>query len=410
MSGRGGGRLRRRRNWGSGRRGRCSLYPGLTTDLQRRQRCGDDGEGGDRQRDGHRSAASRRVGHDTGDPLFQGLGVRRHGCRSLGGRGAGRRVGGQANQGLGVEMTIHGLKGGGVCGLFRPGGQVGVQTPDQRVEPEQSQGQARQDQKHPVVPPQVRQFVGQYGGCGLTLGQTGRVDQDDAGRRAPAKRTGGVVGRYQRRFGAARQALQVAEPGGALDGAALAGPAVQRQHAQRQPSRDQHHAQQPDGGGQMQGRGPGQTAGHLDAGQGRDFALPHGKRQIGRRRDRRQNRQIQRREQGRDDRQGQQQADRGAKNVHALGRAAGQQVRTGKASACDQAGLHQHGDEDGPDHDLRPRASSMARSSASASSAVILPPMPSRAVAALAADPAKKVSTIRCRAPAATASVRGTGL
>ena len=96
-------------------------------------------------------------------------------------------------------------------------------------------------------------------------------------------------------------------------------------------------------------------------------------------------------------------------DVDAVGGPTRHEAGDDQAADGDQAGLDEKRQEQGQAHASRSTASSMARSRAAASSGVRRWPKPSRAVAALAADPAKKVSIMRCRAPAATVSVRGTG-
>ena len=118
---------------------------------------------------------------------------------------------------------------------------------------------------------------------------------------------------------------------------------------------------------------------------------------------------AQRRAEGHQHRQGQQDADRGAKHIDPVDGPARNEMGQGQTQAGDDRRLGQQGDQKGGAHCSRSRAASSSFSSALISAGLSGSPMPSRAVAALAAEPAKKVSTIRFRAPAATVSVRGTG-
>lgn len=109
-----------------------------------------------------------------------------------------------------------------------------------------------------------------------------------------------------------------------------------------------------------------------------------------------------------DQRQGQQ-ADRDAQQRGPLGRrAGGEQFGQAQADGGDDRGLESQTKQQGHHHRRSP-ASSMARRRASASSGSSRPLRPSRAVAALAAEPLKKVLTSRRRAPAAITSVCGAG-
>ena len=253
---------------------------------------------------------------------------------------------------------------------------------------------------------QVGQLVGHDRGRGPAVSQGGRIDQNRARRHAPAERPVDAVAGHQLGPVDLRQVLDRRQPGLAGDGRALPGPAGQGAQAQHQPAGHQHHAEQPQCAEGLARRRPGPAARRRLAGR---QLTARGDRDRRFDRQRRQQRQVDVRQQGGDHRQAQQDADRGPQHVHALDGAQTQEAGAGQTRPGHDAGLDQQGDQQGPAHGLRSTAASIIRSRAAASSSVRRWPMPSRAEAALAAEPAKKVSMTRRSAPAATASVSWAG-
>ena len=317
----------------------------------------------------------------------------------------------QADEGAGVVGGRHLDQGGGVRRLLGPGDQVGVELPDQRVEPEQRQRQPRQQQEQPVPVADVGQFMGQDGAGGFGPPQALRSDQDHAGRQAPAERRRRRICNQQAGRPGAAEAGKDGRPRRGDDDVRGAGPAVQRPDAQRKAT----DHQQGSGGPEPSGQGRQGRRRHRrldgDAPDRAELAGPD-RRRARRRRLRRQKLQRQAGTCGHHHGQGQQQADAGAEDGDAAPRRAPpSRPRRDQRESGDEAGADEKiGDRDeGAAHRSRSLASSMARVSASTSSGRSVRVRPSRAVAAVTADPAKKVSTIRRSAPVASASGCGDG-
>ena len=217
--------------------------------LQRRNGRGHGGQNGHGGQDDGGTACGGLVGHQGCDPSFQGAAVARHRGRGQR-RGLRTRGGGEADQGAGIGVTVHLSDGDGVGRLLGAFDQAAMQHPDQGIEPEQGQGQPRQDQEKPVAATDVGHLMGHDGGGRLGPGQGCGVDQDGAGRQAPAQRTGDPVAGSQQGPGGGRERSQGLGPDLGRHRLAGPGPAREGPDPGREPAGDD---QGPDGPGQGQG-------------------------------------------------------------------------------------------------------------------------------------------------------------
>ena len=295
--------IRRRENRGGGRRGRRRSR----VQLERGQRRGDCDEACKGQTDRPRTGAENGLVHDAGNPSLQSLGVGRHGERD---RVVSGCVGRQADQGPGVEAGIDVPDGLGVSRVLGGGGKVGVQLPDQGVEPEDGQHEPRQHQEQPVAASDMGHLVRQDGGRRLRRGETDAVDQDGPRRHAPTQRTAHAGARQQGRPSACNKIVQRRLPRLASDGLGRLRPAPQQTKPHQQPGQDGGCAQGPDPGQDDDRRWPQDRARDRHSGDGTRSAGPQGLGRGGVGGHSRQDVQPKRRRKGGEQRQGQEQDGR----------------------------------------------------------------------------------------------------